>query len=55
MNQVSVKEVRGNLAELFNRVVYGGERIIIIRHNKPVAAMISIDDLKKITIKKEKP
>ncbi len=42
---VSVAEVRNNLAEALNRAAYGGERVILERRGKPLAALVSIDDL----------
>jgi prevent-host-death family protein len=43
---VSVLDARKNLADLLNRTAYGDARICIARHGKPVAALISIEDLK---------
>jgi prevent-host-death family protein len=39
-----VTEARAQLAELVNRVVFGGERIVLTRHKKPVAAIVSAED-----------
>ncbi|MGI8331809.1 type II toxin-antitoxin system Phd/YefM family antitoxin [Actinomadura scrupuli] len=38
-------EARKDLAELVNRVAYGGERIPLSRHGKVVAAIVSAADL----------
>lgn len=46
--QVPVTEARARLAELVNRVAYGGERIELTRHGKIVAALISADDLARL-------
>jgi prevent-host-death family protein len=38
-------EARDDLAELVNRAIYGGERVILTRRGKAVAAIISAEDL----------
>jgi prevent-host-death family protein len=43
--EVPVTEARKDLAELVNRVAYGGERIPLSRHGKVVAAIVSAEDL----------
>lgn len=45
VTEISVADLRSNLAEFMNRVQYAGERICITRNGKPIAAMISTDDL----------
>ncbi|MBI2827615.1 MAG: type II toxin-antitoxin system Phd/YefM family antitoxin [Planctomycetia bacterium] len=42
---MSVAKVRNNLAEALNRAAYAGERVVLERRGKPVAAIVSIDDL----------
>ncbi|HWC91177.1 MAG TPA: type II toxin-antitoxin system Phd/YefM family antitoxin [Pirellulales bacterium] len=42
---ISVVNVRSNLADILNRAAYGGERVILERRGKPVAALVSIEDL----------
>lgn len=44
MNMTVVK-VRNNLADALNRVAYAGERIVLLRRGKGVAALVSMDDL----------
>jgi len=44
--EMSMVEVRGNLAEVINRVAYSGERVVLKRHSKGVVAMVSMEDLK---------
>jgi prevent-host-death family protein len=44
-DEIPVTEARKDLAELVNRVAYGGERIPLSRHGKVVAAIVSADDL----------
>ena len=45
MREVGVHEIRANLAEVINRVAYGGERIILERRSKPVLGLVSMEDL----------
>ncbi|HVA86851.1 MAG TPA: type II toxin-antitoxin system Phd/YefM family antitoxin [Candidatus Saccharimonadales bacterium] len=45
MTSVGMTEARDELAELVNRATYGGERVIITRRGKPLAAIISAEDL----------
>jgi prevent-host-death family protein len=42
---VPVAEARGRFADLLSRVAYRGERVVITRHGKPLAALIPADDL----------
>lgn len=39
---------RAKLGDLLDRVGFGGERIVITRHDKRLAALVSIADLEKI-------
>jgi len=43
--QMSAAVAREHFAEVVNRVAYGKERIVLSRRGKPVAAMVSMDDL----------
>ena len=45
MTTLSIAEARNGLAEAINRVSYGGERVVFARRGKPVAALVSPDDL----------
>jgi prevent-host-death family protein len=40
-----ISEARGEFSELVNRAAYRHERVLLTRHGKPVAAIISADDL----------
>ena len=42
---VGIHEAKTHLSEYLNWVRYGGERIVIERHGKPVAALVSTEDL----------
>lgn len=48
METVSVGEARRNLAELVAKVGFGGKRVMLQRHGKPVAAVVSIEDLRRL-------
>lgn len=48
MTTTTVSEARQNFPELLNRVGYGQERIVIERHGKPVAVIISPEDLQRL-------
>jgi prevent-host-death family protein len=42
---VTTKELRANLAEILNRVAFGGEQIVVKRHGKPFVAIVATYDL----------
>lgn len=41
-------EARANLGDLLNRAGFLGERIVITRHDKGVAALVSMTDLARL-------
>ncbi|MFC6886107.1 MULTISPECIES: type II toxin-antitoxin system Phd/YefM family antitoxin [Actinomadura] len=43
--EIAVTKARKIFAELLNRVIYGGEEVVLTRHGKPVAALVTADDL----------
>lgn len=45
MVQVGIAEIRDNLADALNKVAYAGERVILARRGKGVAALVSMEDL----------
>ncbi|MEU1629295.1 type II toxin-antitoxin system Phd/YefM family antitoxin [Streptomyces sp. NPDC020096] len=47
-HEVPVTQARAELAELINRVVYGGERVVVTRHGKPLVALVSAADLRRL-------
>jgi prevent-host-death family protein len=47
-HEVPVTQARAELAELINRVVYGGERVVLTRHGKPLVALVSAADLERL-------
>ncbi len=45
MIEIGVADIRANLAEVINRVAYGGERIVLQRRGKQVLAVVPMADL----------
>lgn len=45
MTEMTTADVRARIADAVNRAGYGGERIVLTRHNQRVAALVSIEDL----------
>lgn len=43
--EIPVTQARAELAELVNRVSYGGERLLLTRHGRPLAALVPASDL----------
>ena len=46
--KVGMHEAKTHLSEYLDRVRYGGERIVIERHGKTVAALVSTEDLARL-------
>ncbi|MFB7586213.1 type II toxin-antitoxin system Phd/YefM family antitoxin [Streptomyces sp. NPDC056169] len=46
--EIPVTQARAELADLINRVVYGGERVVVTRHGKPLVALVSAADLEAL-------
>lgn len=53
--RIGAHEAKTHLSEYLNRVRYGGERIVIERHGKPVAALVSPEDLERLESSPESP
>jgi prevent-host-death family protein len=51
--EIPVTQARAELAELINRVVYGGERVVVTRHGKPLVALVSAADLERLEKEQE--
>lgn len=45
---VSAVDLRNRIGDILNRVGYRGERFIIARKGKPAAAIVSVDDLRRL-------
>src|SRR5215472_5817188 len=46
--RIGTHEAKTRLSDYLNRVSYRGERIIVERHGKPVAALVSVEDLSRL-------
>src|SRR5438105_187542 len=47
-NPVSIDELRSNLSDIINRVTYAKDRVVVKKHNKEVALIISLDEYEKL-------
>jgi prevent-host-death family protein len=48
MTDLSISQARDSLSEIINRVAYRGERVVLRRHGKAVAALVSAADLERL-------
>ena len=46
LRSITTSEARDEFAEVINRVAYGGERVVIRRREKELAAVIPMEDLR---------
>lgn len=46
--EIPVTQARADLAELVNRVGYSGERVVLTRHGKALAALVPVADLEAL-------
>ena len=46
LRSITASEARDEFAEVINRVAYGGERVVIRRREKELAAVIPMEDLR---------
>ena len=46
MRKISTADARKKLANIVNRVAFGKEAFILTRRGEPLAALVSVDDLK---------
>ena len=46
--RISVAQAKAKLSELLARVAYGDEQYVIERRGKPVAALVSVEDLERL-------
>lgn len=47
-HEVPVAELRLSLGDAVSRTAYTGERVVITRHGKPAAALVSTEDLARL-------
>ena len=48
MVRVKASEARHDFAEVINRVAYSGERVVLYRRGKDIAAIVSLKDLEAL-------
>ncbi|WP_261569535.1 type II toxin-antitoxin system Phd/YefM family antitoxin [Frankia gtarii] len=48
MSEVPISEARDHLGEIVSKAEHAQERIILTRHGRAVAAVISIEDLREL-------
>ena len=53
MTRLAASKVRDTFSDTLNRVAYRGERIVLRRHGRDLAAIIPIEDLKLIEEKED--
>jgi len=46
----SATEARSRLSRLISRAEFSGDRTVLTRHGEPVAALVSLDDLKALQL-----
>ena len=46
VKEVSVTQARADLSNLVNEVAYSHERVVLTRHGKPLAVIVSAEDAK---------
>jgi prevent-host-death family protein len=46
--RISAAQAKAHFAALVARVAYGGEHFVIERRGKPIAALVSVDDLERL-------
>ncbi|MFC8526479.1 type II toxin-antitoxin system Phd/YefM family antitoxin [Nocardia sp. NPDC057227] len=45
-HEVTSGSLRSRLADVLNRIAYAGDRVVVTRHGKAIAAVISANDLR---------
>lgn len=51
LSRIASTDAREQMAELVSAVAFGGARIILQRHGRDVAAIVSIEDLRKLGVR----
>lgn len=54
MAKLSVSEARDTLSAVVSRVAFKGERVVLHRHGKGVAALVSVEDLELLAAIEDK-
>jgi len=50
VRRVPVAEFKRRFSELVAEVRYRGERVVVTRHDTPVAALVGLDDLRQLSL-----
>ncbi len=45
---LNIAEIKARLSEFISRVAFSRERLIVLRRGKPMAALVSIEDLHRL-------
>ena len=48
MATMTVADAKNHFSDVLRRAEYGGERVVVERHGKPVAAIVSTEDLRQL-------
>ena len=54
MARIAASEARENFATILNEVAFGGERVLVHRHGKDVAAVVPIEDVELLEALEDK-
>ena len=54
MTNMPVSEFRDHLADVTNKVAFAGDRICLERNGKPVAAIVSVEDMQLLEFLEDK-
>lgn len=52
---VDTSRVKAQLSEFIGRVAFGRERVPVLRRDKPVAALVSVEDLRRLEVSAATP
>ncbi len=47
---VDTSQVKAQFSEFIGRVTFGRERVLVLRRGKPVAALVSVEDLRRLEV-----
>ena len=48
LSSISTVEIKTHLSSWLNRVAFKKERLVVLRRGKPVAALVSLEDLRRL-------
>ena len=52
-DNISVAEAKSHFSKYISKVAYADKRFVITRRNKPIAALVSVDELQKLELKEK--